>query len=149
MDEGRRHLPVEKSAGTDFLREMLGFVADRLIELETEGLCRAGRRERSFDRTNHRNGYRERRWQTRAGAVDLRIPKLRNGSCFPAFLEPRRTGEKAVVAVIQEAYARGVSTRSVDELVKAMGMTGISKSQVSRLFAPSARRPKSMPCAKG
>ena len=79
------------------------------------------------------NGYRERLWETRAGAIDLKIPKLRRGSYFPSFLEPRRTAEKALVAVIQEAYIQGVSTRSVDELVKAMGMTGISKSQVSRL----------------
>jgi transposase-like protein len=77
--------------------------------------------------------YRDRPWETRAGAVDLRIPKLRNGSYFPFFLEPRRTAEKALIAVIQEAYVQGISTRSVDELVKAMGMTGISKSQVSRL----------------
>ncbi|WP_256672094.1 IS256 family transposase, partial [Pseudomonas sp. SG-MS2] len=80
-----------------------------------------------------RNGYRDRLWQTRAGDVDLKIPKLRQGSYFPGFLEPRRTAEKAMAAVIQEAYIQGVSTRSVDELVKAMGMTGISKSQVSRL----------------
>ena len=82
---------------------------------------------------NSRNGYRERQWDTRAGSVDLKIPKLRKGSYFPGFLEPRRTAEKALAAVIQEAYVHGVSTRSVDELVKAMGMTGISKSQVSRL----------------
>jgi transposase-like protein len=84
---------------------------------------------------NHRNGYRERTWETRAGTVDLAIPKLRKGSYFPTFLEPRRAAEKALVAVIQEAYVQGVSTRSVDDLVKAMGMTGISKSQVSRLCA--------------
>ena len=126
---------LEKSADTDFLREMLGFVADRLMALEAEGLCGAAPRERSADRTNQRNGYRDRRWETRAGTVDLRIPKLRKGSYFPAFLEPRKTAEKALVAVVQEAYVQGVSTRSVDELVKAMGMTGISKSQVSRLCA--------------
>src|SRR5690606_27420213 len=91
--------------------------------------------ERSLARVNQRNGYRERTWQTRAGAVDLKIPKLRKGSYFPGFLEPRRASEKALAAVIQEAYIQGVSTRSVDELVKAMGMTGISKSQVSRLCA--------------
>ncbi len=89
--------------------------------------------ERTAERTNSRNGYRDRLWETRVGSVDLRIPKLRRGSYLPAFLEPRRTAEKALVAVIQEAYIQGVSTRSVDELVKAMGMTGISKSQVSRL----------------
>ncbi len=126
---------LEKSSDTDFLREMLGFVADKLMALETEGLCGAGHGERRADRLNHRNGYRDRRWETRAGAVDLRIPKLRKGSYFPAFLEPRKTAERALVAVVQEAYVQGVSTRSVDELVKAMGMTGISKSQVSRLCA--------------
>ena len=126
---------LEKSADTDFLREMLGFVADRLMALEAEDRCGAAPGERSPERTNHRNGYRDRRWETRAGTVELRIPKLRKGSYFPAFLEPRKTAEKALVAVVQEAYVQGVSTRSVDELVKAMGMTGISKSQVSRLCA--------------
>jgi putative transposase len=106
-----------------------------MMELDTEGLCAAAYGERNPERTNSRNGYRERLWQTRAGAVDLKIPKLRKGSYFPGFLEPRRAGEKALAAVIQEAYIQGVSTRSVDELVKAMGMSGISKSQVSRLCA--------------
>jgi putative transposase len=94
-----------------------------------------GVRERSPERLNSRNGYRERLWETRAGSVDLKIPKLRKGSYCPGFLELRRTAEKALAAVIQEAYVQGVSTRSVDELVKAMGMSGISKSQVSRLCA--------------
>jgi transposase-like protein len=115
------------------LREMIGFAAQRLMELETETLCGAGHGERNDNRVNQRNGYRDRDWQTRAGNVELRIPKLRKGSYFPGFLEPRRTSEKALTAVIQEAYVQGVSTRSVDELVKAMGMEGISKSQVSRL----------------
>src|SRR5690349_7641865 len=90
---------------------------------------------RDPERINQRNGYRERSWETRAGTVELRIPKLRKGSYFPGFLEPRRMAEKALTAVIQEAYVQGVSTRSVDDLVQAMGMSGISKSQVSRLCA--------------
>jgi putative transposase len=124
---------LEKSSDADLLREMIGFTAHRLMELEVAGLTGAGHGERSPDRLTYRNGYRERDWETRAGTVELRIPKLRRGSYFPAFLEPRRMAEKALAAVIQEAYVHGVSTRSVDELVKAMGMTGISKSQVSRL----------------
>jgi putative transposase len=126
---------AEKGADADLLRDMIQYVAQRLMELDTEGLCAAAYGERSPERANSRNGYRERLWQTRAGSVDLKIPKLRKGSYFPGFLEPRRAGEKALAAVIQEAYIQGVSTRSVDELVKAMGMSGISKSQVSRLCA--------------
>ena len=126
---------AEKGADADLLRDMIQYVAQRMMELDTEGLCAAAYGERNPERANSRNGYRERLWQTRAGSVDLKIPKLRKGSYFPGFLEPRRAGEKALAAVIQEAYIQGVSTRSVDELVKAMGMSGISKSQVSRLCA--------------
>jgi putative transposase len=122
---------LEKGSDATFLREMIGFAAERLMQLETEGLCGAAPGERTADRRNQRNGYRDRDWETRAGTVELRIPKLRRGSYFPAFLEPRRMAEKALTAVVQEAY--GISTRSVDDLVKAMGMEGISKSQVSRL----------------
>src|SRR4051812_5829749 len=142
---------LEKAADTDFLREMIGFTAQRLMELEVETLTGAAHGSRSADRLTHRNGYRGREWDTRAGTVELRIPKIRKGSYFPGFLEPRRMGkadqrfhrapldgkvrrgEKALTAVIQEAYIQGVSTRSVDDLVQAMGMTSISKSQVSRL----------------
>ena len=126
---------LEKTTDTDFLRHMIGFSAQRLMELEVEGLTGAAPGARTPDRLNHRNGYRDRDWETRAGTVELRIPKLRKGSYFPAFLEPRRMAEKALTAVIQEAYIQGVSTRSVDDLVQAMGMSGISKSQVSRLCA--------------
>jgi putative transposase len=126
---------LEKGSDADLLREMIGFVAERLMALEVEGLCGAGHGERMPARTNQRNGFRDRPWETRAGTVELKIPKLRKGAYFPGFLEPRRTAEKALAAVIQEAYVQGISTRSVDELVKALGMTGISKSQVSRLCA--------------
>jgi len=126
---------AEKGADTDLLKQMIQFVAQRMMELDAESLCAAAYGERSPERLNSRNGYRERLWETRAGSIDLKIPKLRKGSYFPGFLEPRRTAEKALAAVIQEAYVQGVSTRSVDELVKAMGMSGISKSQVSRLCA--------------
>jgi transposase-like protein len=127
---------LEKSADADLLREMIGFAAERLMELEVATLIGAGHGERNpGQRLVHRNGYRERDWETRAGTVELRIPRLRKGSYLPCFLEPRRMAEKALTAVIQEAYVQGISTRSVDDLVKAMGMTGISKSQVSRLCA--------------
>ena len=124
---------LENSPDADFLREMIGFAVQRLMDLEVAGLTGAAWGEKTPERLVQRNGYRERAWETHAGTVDLRIPKLRKGSYFPGFLEPRRMAEKALTAVVQEAYIQGVSTRSVDDLVKAMGMTGISKSQVSRL----------------
>ena len=124
---------IEKRADTDLVREMLAFAADRLMELEVEARTGVPAGVRSPERLNHRNGYRERAWDTRAGRIDLAIPKQRKGSNLPSFLEPRRTAEKALTAVIQEAYVHGVSTRAVDDLVRAMGASGISKSQVSRL----------------
>jgi transposase-like protein len=120
---------LEKSADATFLREMIGFAAQRLMELEVAGITGAAHGERSPERLVRRNGYRERDWQTRAGTVDLRIPRLRRGSYFPAFLKPRRLAEKAPTAVIQEAYVHGVSTRSLDDLARAMGMEGVGKSQ--------------------
>lgn len=124
---------LEKTTDPDVLREMIGFTAQRLMELEVESLTGAPHGSRCAERLTQRNGYRDRIWETRAGTVELRIPKLRRGSYCPGFLEPRRMSEKALTAVIQEAYVQGVSTRSVDELVQAMGMSSISKSQVSRL----------------
>ena len=104
-----------------------------LMETDVEGMIGAARHERTMDRATYRNGYRDRSLDTRLGSLQLRIPKLRQGSYFPPFLEPRKTTEKALVAVIQEAWISGVSTRRVDDLVQAMGLAGISKSTVSKL----------------
>ncbi len=112
---------VEKSADADLLREMIGFAAEKLMALEVGTKTGAAYGEKNAFRLAQRNGYRERDRETRAGTVELRIPRLRSGSYFPSFLEPRRMAEKALTAVIQEAYIQGVSTRSVDDLVKAMG----------------------------
>jgi len=124
---------MAKAGDGDFLRNVAETVMQLMMEADVEGLIGAGRHERSTTRTTCRNGYRDRALDTRLGSLQLRIPKLRQGSYFPAFLEPRRTTEKALVAVIQEAWISGVSTRRVDDLVQAMGLTGISKSQVSKL----------------
>lgn len=124
---------IEKGADSDLVRELLAFAADRMMELEVEARTGAPAGARSPDRLTQRNGYRDRPWDTRVGRIDLSIPKLGKGSYLPTFLEPRRTAEKALTAVIQEAYVHGISTRAVDDLVKAMGGSGISKSQVSRL----------------
>lgn len=133
---------VEKYADADLFRELGQWVLQRLMELEAEAKVGAGHHERSDERQTHRNGYRERRLETRLGTMDLRIPKLRSGSYFPSFLEPRRMSEQALVAVVQQAYVKGISTRKVDDLVQAMGMSGISKSQVSRMCSEIDERVK-------
>jgi transposase-like protein len=117
----------------DFLQEGAQLVAQLAIELEAEEIIGAERYERSPSRKNHRNGHRERVWETRVGEIPLRIPKLREGTYFPSLLEPRRRAEKALLAVVQTAYVKGVSTRKVDDLLKALGLTGIDKSKVSRV----------------
>ncbi len=124
---------AEKHRDTDFLRDLGQYALQRLMELEVEAKVGAGKHERNDERITHRNGYRDRVYETRVGTMNLRIPKLRTGSYFPSFLEPRKLSEQALVAVVQEAYVHGVSTRKVDDLVQALGMSGISKSQVSRL----------------
>jgi putative transposase len=124
---------LEKAGDGDFLRSVAEAVLQLLMEADVEGLVGAARHERTAERQTYRNGYRERALDTRLGTLQLRVPKLRQGSYFPPFLEPRKVSEKALVAVIQEAWIGGVSTRRVDELVQAMGLSGISKSTVSKL----------------
>ncbi len=125
----------DADADVDFLREAVGWLAEQLMELEVSAKIGASRYERTKERSNRRNGYRQRDWDTRVGTLPIRIPKLREGSYFPALLEPRRRAERALLSVVQEAYTLGVSTRKVDDLVKALGMDGISSSQVSRICA--------------
>jgi len=117
----------------EFLKEGVRTLAQALMELEVAQHVGAERYERALTRTGQRNGYREREWDTRVGTIELQVPRVRDGSFFPSLLEPRKRAERALVAVVQEAYVQGVSTRRVDDLVQALGMTGISKSQVSRL----------------
>ena len=124
---------LEKAGDGDFLRSVAEAVLQLLMETDVEGLIGAGRYERGGERTTWRNGHRDRVFDTRLGSLQLRIPKLRQGSYFPPFLEARKVSEKALIAVIQEAWIGGVSTRRVDELVQAMGLSGIGKSQVSSL----------------
>jgi len=124
---------LAKAGDGDFLRNVTEAVVQLLMEADVEGMIGAGRHERTLERATYRNGYRDRSLDTRLGSLQLRIPKLRQGSYFPPFLEPRKLTEKALVAVIQEAWISGVSTRRVDDLVQAMGLSGIGKSTVSKL----------------
>ena len=117
----------------DFLREALRVVVEGIMDAEVSSRIGAEYGERCPERVTQRNGYRSRAWDTRVGTMELHIPKLREGSYFPSLLEPRRRSERALLAVIQQAYVEGVSTRRVDDLVKALGCEGISKSQVSRI----------------
>lgn len=117
----------------DFLREGVRTLAQALMEVEVTQVLGARRYERSAQRTGERNGHRERRWDTRVGTIQLRVPRVRDGGYFPTLLEPRRRAERALVAVVQEAYVQGISTRRVDELVHTLGLAGISKSRVSLL----------------
>src|ERR1700750_1070551 len=133
MTEGSLPLSelLEKAGDGDFLRSVAEAVLQLLMEADVDGLIGAGRYERSGERTTCRNAFRDRSFDTRLGKLQLRIPKLRQGSYFPPFLEARKGSEKALVAGIQEAWIGGGATRGVDDLVQAMGLTGISKSQVS------------------
>jgi len=124
---------AELDGDVDFLRDGVRVLAQELMEIEVAQHVGAEKYERGIERTGERNGYRDRTWDTRVGSIELRVPRVRDGGYYPALLEPRRRGERALVAVVQEAYVQGVSTRRVDDLVKALGMNGISKSQVSRL----------------
>ncbi len=117
----------------DFLREAVAALAGAVMDAEVTAQVGAGYGERSEERTTRRNGYRPRRWDTRVGTIGLQIPKLRQGTYFPALLEPRRRAERALLSVVQQAYVEGVSTRRVDDLVRSLGCEGISKSQVSRI----------------
>jgi putative transposase len=117
----------------DVLRESVAWMARELMETDVAARIGAELGERTPERLTHRNGYRSRDWDTRVGQIELAIPKLRQGSYFPSFLEPRRRAEQALVAVVQEAYVNGVSTRKVDRLVEQLGLQGMSKDTVSRL----------------
>jgi putative transposase len=131
LQELLRKARIEHDA--DLLKEGVWVLSQALMEMEVEEHVGAARHERNPGRTGQRNGYRERSWDTRVGTVELKVPRVRDGGYFPSLLEPRRRAERALAAVVQEAYVHGVSTRKVDELVKALGMSGISKSRVSEL----------------
>lgn len=131
LTELLRKAMIEQDA--DFLKEGVRVLSQALMEMEVQEYVGAARHERSPRRVGQRNGYRERSWDTRVGTVDLKVPRVRDGGYFPSLLEPRRRAERALSAVVQEAYVHGVSTRKVDDLVKALGMSGISKSRVSEV----------------
>ena len=127
---------VSADGEVDVLREGVRLLAQAIMEAEVSGLTGLPKGERDPEhRLTHRNGYRDRRWDTRVGTIDLAIPRVRDGSYFPSLLEPRRRAERALLAVVQEAYVSGVSTRRVDDLVQALGIEGISRSEVSRICA--------------
>ncbi len=133
MAEKHRMTPDEvvsyllEGDGVDYVRDSLRWMVEQLMEAEVSELIGAERGERTEDRATHRNGYRQRRWDTRAGELELAVPKLRKGSYFPSFLTPRKRSEQALVAVVQEAYVAGVSTRKVDQVVESLGLR-VSKS---------------------
>src|SRR5574340_1598847 len=133
-------LELLRKAGTDgdvdFLREGVRVLAEAVMEAEVTGLTGVPHGERHPEcRLTHRNGYRERRWDTRVGPIPLAIPRVRDGSSVPSLLEPRRRAERALLAVVQEAYVLGVSTRRVEDLVEALGIASLSRSEVSRICA--------------
>ena len=130
----------------DFLREAVAMVATELMEAEISAQIGAGRSERSPDRSTHRNGYRERLWETRVGEIELAVPRKRSGEAyFPSFLEPRRPCEQAIVSVVMEAYVNGVSTRKVDRLVEQLGISSMSKDRVSALCRDARRARRGLP----
>ncbi len=130
---------AELDGDVDFLREGVRVCSEALMELEVTQHVGAERHARTPERTGQRNGYRERRWDTRVGTIDLRVPRVRDGSSFPALLEPRRRAEQARVAVVQEAYVHGVSIRRVDDLAQALGIAGISKSDTAQRYGISCQ----------
>jgi putative transposase len=141
LSELLRKAMIDQDA--DFLKEGVRVLSQALMEMEIQEHVGAGRHERTAGRTGQRNGYRERSWDTRVGTVELKVPRVRDGGYFPSLVEPRRKAERALSAVVQEAYVHGVSTRKVDELVKALGMTGISKSLMSPSCAKSSMKSSS------
>jgi putative transposase len=142
LSELLRKAMIEQDA--DFLKEGVRVLCQALMEMEVQEHVGAARHERSPGRTGQRNGYRQRSWDRRVGTVELKVPRVRDGGYFPSLLEPRRKAERALSAVVQEAYVHGVSTRKVDELVKALGMRGISKSLMSRSCARSSTKRSSV-----